>query len=69
MTFADIMTAVGSYAFPIVVTIYLLYERANYIKDQTRVMSDLKETVSLLNDNLKDIKAYIEGSEKNVKSK
>ena len=64
MTFADIMTAVGSYAFPIVVTIYLLYERANYIKDQTRVMSDLKETVSLLNDNLKDIKAYIEGSEK-----
>ena len=69
MTFADVMTAVGSYAFPIVVTIYLLYERANYIKDQTRVMSDLKETVSLLNDNLKDIKVYIEGSDKNVKSK
>jgi hypothetical protein len=52
MTFADIMTAIGSYAFPIVVTVYLLYERSTTIKEQTKILSELKETIALLNDNM-----------------
>lgn len=54
MTFADIMTAIGSYAFPIVVTVYLLYERSTTIKEQTKILSELKETIALLNDNMKE---------------
>ena len=61
MTFADIMTAIGSYAFPIVVTVYLLYERSTTIKEQTKILSELKETIALLNDNMK------EGGVKNAK--
>lgn len=60
MTFSDILTAIGSYAFPIVITIYLLYERATYIKDQSKILSELKETVALLNENLQDIKGRVE---------
>lgn len=60
MTFSDILTAIGSYAFPIVVTIYLLYERATYIKDQSKILNELKETVALLNENLQDIKGRVE---------
>lgn len=54
MTFADILTAIGSYAFPIVVTVYLLYERSTTIKEQTKILSELKETITLLNDNMKE---------------
>ena len=54
MTFADIMTAIGSYAFPIVVTVYLLSERSTTIKEQTKILSELKETIALLNDNMKE---------------
>ena len=61
MTFADILTAIGSYAFPIVVTVYLLYERSTTIKEQTKILSELKETIALLNDNMK------EGGVKSVK--
>ena len=61
MTFADVMTAIGSYAFPIVATVYLLYERSTTIKEQTKILSELKETIALLNDNMK------EGGTKNVK--
>lgn len=61
MTFSDILTAIGSYAFPIVVTIYLLYERATYIKEQSKILNELKETVALLNENLQDIKGKMEG--------
>lgn len=68
MTFSDILTAIGSYAFPIVVTIYLLYERATYIKDQSKILNELKETVALLNENLQDIKGHVEVV-KDVKSK
>lgn len=57
MTFADILTAIGSYAFPIVVTIYLLYERSTYIKDQTKILQELKETIVILNDNITELKA------------
>lgn len=60
MSFSDILTAIGSYAFPIVVTIYLLYERATYIKDQSKILNELKETVTLLNENLQDIKGRVE---------
>lgn len=67
MSFSDILTAIGSYAFPIVVTIYLLYERATYIKEQSKILNELKETVALLNENLSDIKGRMEV--KDVKSK
>lgn len=56
MSFDNILTAIGSYAFPIIVTLYLLYERATYIKEQTKILSELKESVSILNENLHDIK-------------
>ena len=52
MTFGDILTAIGSYAFPIIVTIYLLYERSTTIKEQTQILSELKETIAILNDNM-----------------
>ena len=55
MTFADIMTAIGSYAFPIVVTVYLLYERSTTIKEQTKILSELKETIAILNDNMMEV--------------
>lgn len=67
MSFSDVLTAIGSYAFPIVVTIYLLYERATYIKEQSKILNELKETVALLNENLSDIKGRMEV--KDVKSK
>lgn len=63
MTFADILTAIGSYAFPIVVTIYLLWERQTYIKDQTKILQELKETIVILNENISDLK--VEGGMKN----
>lgn len=56
MSFDNILTAIGSYAFPIIVTLYLLYERATYIKEQTKILSELKESVSILNENLHEIK-------------
>ena len=56
MTFENIMTAIGSYAFPIIVTVYLLWERQTYIKDQTKILSELKETIVILNENINDIK-------------
>ena len=64
--FENIMTLLGSYAFPIVVTIYLLYERSHYIKDQTIILQELKESIVILNENINDIK--ITGT-KEVKSK
>lgn len=65
MTFENILTAIGSYAFPIIVTIYLLFERQTYIKEQTKLLSELKETIAILNENINDIK----GGFANVKSK
>lgn len=56
MTFQDILTALGSYAFPIVVTIYLLWERQTYIKEQTKILLELKETITILNENISDLK-------------
>jgi len=56
MSFDNILTAIGSYAFPIIVTLYLLYERATYIKEQTKILAELKESVSILNENLHEIK-------------
>lgn len=52
MTFGDVLNAIGSYAFPIIVTIYLLYERSTTIKEQTQILSELKETIAILNDNM-----------------
>lgn len=66
MSFDNILTAVGSYAFPIIVTIYLLYERANYIKDQSKILAELKESISILNENLRDVKDTLEGGKKNA---
>ncbi len=66
MTFSDILTAIGSYCFPIVVTIYLLWERQTYIKDQTKILQELKETIVILNENISDLK--IEGGVKNAGS-
>ena len=63
MSIDDILTAIGSYAFPIIVTIYLLYERTTYIKEQSKILGELKETVALLNDNLKDIKEHLDKKE------
>lgn len=65
MTFENVLTAIGSYAFPIIVTIYLLFERQTYIKEQTKLLSELKETIAILNENINDIK----GGFANVKSK
>lgn len=65
MTFENIMTAIGSYAFPIIVTVYLLWERQTYIKEQTKILSELKETIVILNENINDIKI----ERKEVKSK
>ena len=56
MTFENIMTAIGSYAFPIIVTIYLLWERQTYIKDQTKILQELKETIVILNENIDELK-------------
>ena len=63
MTFSDILTALGSYAFPIVVTVYLLWERQTYIKEQTKILNELKETIIILNENISDWKI---GGVKNV---
>ena len=56
MTFENIMTAIGSYAFPIIVTVYLLWERQTYIKDQTKILQELKETIVILNENIDELK-------------
>lgn len=56
MTFENILTAIGSYAFPIIVTVYLLWERQTYIKDQTKILAELKETIVILNENINDLK-------------
>lgn len=56
MTFENILTAIGSYAFPIIVTIYLLWERQTYIKEQTKVLTELKETIVILNENINDLR-------------
>lgn len=56
MTFENILTAIGSYAFPIIVTIYLLWERQTYIKDQTKILQELKETIVILNENIDELK-------------
>ena len=68
MSFSDVLTAIGSYAFPIVVTIYLLWERQTYIKEQTKILSELKETIVILNENINDLKNIPE-VKNNVKSK
>lgn len=54
--FENIMTLVGSYVFPIAVTIYLLYERSTYIKEQNTVIQDLKEVIVVLNKNITELK-------------
>ena len=56
MSFENVLTAIGSYAFPIVITIYLLYERSTYIKEQTKILSELKETIMILNSNIEDLR-------------
>ena len=56
MTFENILTAIGSYAFPIIVTVYLLWERQTYIKEQTKILQELKETIVILNENIDDLK-------------
>lgn len=56
MTFENILTVIGSYAFPIIVTIYLLWERQTYIKEQTNILQELKETIVILNENIDDLK-------------
>ena len=65
MSFDSILTAIGSYAFPIIVTIYLLWERQTYIKEQTKILQELKETIVILNENINDLK----GGLLNVSSK
>lgn len=65
MSFDSILTAIGSYAFPIIVTIYLLWERQTYIKEQTKILQELKETIVILNENINDLK----GGMLNVSSK
>ena len=65
MSFDSILTAIGSYAFPIIVTIYLLWERQTYIKEQTKILQELKETIVILNENINDLK----GGVLNVSSK
>ena len=59
MTFENILTAIGSYAFPIIVTVYLLWERQTYIKEQTKILQELKETILLLNENIDDLKGEL----------
>ena len=59
MTFENILTAIGSYAFPIIVTVYLLWERQTYIKEQTKILQELKETIVILNENINDLKGGI----------
>lgn len=56
VVFDNILTLVGSYVFPIAVTIYLLYERSTYIKEQSAVMHELKESITLLNKSVTDMK-------------
>lgn len=56
MTFENVLTAIGSYAFPIIVTVYLLWERQTYIKEQTKILAELKETIVILNENINDLK-------------
>lgn len=65
MNFDSILTAIGSYAFPIIVTVYLLWERQTYIKEQTKILQELKETIVILNENINDLK----GGVLNVSSK
>lgn len=59
MSFDSILTAIGSYAFPIIVTIYLLWERQTYIKEQTKILQELKETIVILNENINDLKGGV----------
>ena len=59
MTFENILTAIGSYAFPIIVTVYLLWERQTYIKEQTKILQELKETIVILNENINELKGGI----------
>lgn len=54
--FENIMTLVGSYVFPIAVTVYLLYERSTYIKEQNSVIQELKEAITVMNKSLSDLK-------------
>lgn len=54
--FENILTLIGSYAFPIAITIYLLYERGTYIKEQSAIMQELKESITLLNKSVSDLK-------------
>lgn len=56
VVFDNILTLVGSYVFPIAVTIYLLYERSTYIKEQSAVMQELKESITLLNKSVSEMK-------------
>lgn len=54
--FENIMTLIGSYVFPIAVTVYLLYERSTYIKEQNSVIQELKEAITVMNKSLSDLK-------------
>ena len=37
----DLLNVIGSYGFPIAVTVYLLYERSRGIKELTRAITSL----------------------------
>lgn len=44
----EIMAMIGSYGFPICITIYLLYERASITKDLSKVIENNTRELSLL---------------------
>ena len=53
MTTDVLLTILGSYAFPIVVTIYLLYERATTTKTLIEAVNNLTNTTNVLVEYLK----------------
>ena len=53
MTTDVLLTILGSYAFPIVVTIYLLYERSTTTKTLIDAVNNLTNTTNMLVEYLK----------------
>lgn len=49
----EIFGLIGSYGFPIAVTVYLLWERATTIKENTKTMSQLTNAITLLSEYIK----------------
>ena len=53
MTTDVLLTILGSYAFPVVVTIYLLYERSTTTKTLIEAVNNLTNTTNMLVEYLK----------------